>query len=81
MAYDRETPPWETGAPASDLDGPCILVFRPHGALKCEVQFYGPFADFDAAYEAMDLLPALGVDTNPDRVSGEKWIAGLKALP
>lgn len=80
MAHDRETPPWEAGADPSDLDGPCIIVFRPHGALKCEVQFYGPFDDFDLAYDEMERLPALGINTAHQGASGEKWIAGLKAL-
>lgn len=81
MAYDRETPPWEPGAAAADLDGPCIIIFRPHGRLKCEAQHFGPFADFDEAYEALERLPAIGEPGPLTGYTGEKWIAGLKALP
>jgi hypothetical protein len=30
-----------------------IIVFKQHGALHCETQYFGPYADFDTAYDAM----------------------------
>ena len=31
----------------------CIVVFKQHGALNCETQHFGPFADYEDAMEAL----------------------------
>lgn len=74
---DPSTPPWEVSA-SQALDGPCIIVFRPHGKLKCETQFYGPYADYLAAYDALDTVPALGINGAGPEYAGCKYISGLR---
>jgi hypothetical protein len=73
-----ETPPWSGGTKVDDFDGPCIIIYRPHGRLTLETAYIGPFDDYHAAYEALGQLPALGPDLS-DSQPGEKWIAPLRA--
>lgn len=37
-----------------------VVIFRRHGELNCDTRYIGPFANFDAAYEHLCSLPALG---------------------
>lgn len=74
---DPSTPPWEVST-SQALDGPCIIIYRPHGKLMCETQYYGPYEDFDAAYDALDTLPAIGINTDEPDYPGVKHIEGLR---
>lgn len=72
------TPPWSGATAVDDFDGPCIIIYRPHGKLALETEYVGPFPDFHEAYEAMGKMPALGPQL-ADGLPGVKWIAPLRA--
>jgi len=36
-----------------------IIVMKQHGALKIDTQFFGPYATFDEAYDALGTVPTL----------------------
>lgn len=64
-----------------------IVVYRPHYEANMFTKFYGPFADFDSAYEFLGTLPALGVyeaDCEAAKTgftqSGVKYIADLESV-
>lgn len=48
-----------------------IIIYRPSGALECETAFIGPFLSFEAAYNRLCELPAIGGG------DGVKYIAEL----
>lgn len=78
MTIDPSTPPWDI-TPADALDGPCIIIYRPHGKMQCETQYYGPFDHFDLAYDALDTLPAIGINTVDAHYPGCKFIQPLRS--
>lgn len=53
-----------------------IVIFRLHGQLQMETQYFGPFEDFDSAYEYLCALPALGICPEGQE-SGCKYIKEL----
>lgn len=55
-----------------------IVVYRAHGDLMCETQYYGPFACFDDAYEFLCALPALGAN-NTGQQHGVKDIHVMRS--
>lgn len=57
-----------------------IVIYRPHGRLNIETKYYGPFDDFDTAYDYLCSLPALGYQfTQADHDHpGVKFVQGLE---
>ncbi len=78
-AHSGYVPPWEdlpSGAPKPS-DGPFVIVFREHDQMMLDTRFIGPFEDWEDAYDGLEELPALGVNTTGG-LSGVKYIANLE---
>lgn len=57
-----------------------IVIYRPHGKLNIETKFYGPFDDYDAAYDFLCTLPAIGYQFTQEEIDnpGCKYTAQLE---
>jgi hypothetical protein len=55
-----------------------IVVYRPHGRLMIETEFFGPFSAWIEAEDFADTLPALGYhDTDSIGNKGVKYVQEL----
>ena len=59
-----------------------IVIYRPHNAMNIETQYIGPFADFNAAYEHLYSLPALGphIGTSADGLADNPGVKFIQLL-
>jgi hypothetical protein len=51
-----------------------IVIYRPHNAMICETEYYGPFKNWASAYSKLSALPAIGIH-HPE---GDTPNAGVK---